>query len=99
MIDMNRRAQVVSGRVVLEDGGPIPAEATIDVSVTSDYDYKTIAEDGSFELKGTSLGDQFLSVICQPFGEYYVKSITWDGTDYMRVPFEFGNGVDYKVYR
>jgi hypothetical protein len=96
MIDMNRREQVLSGRVVLEDGGRIPAEATIDVAINSDYNYKPIAEDGGFELKGPSLGDQFLSVICQPFGAYYVKSITWDGIDYLRTPFEFGNGVDYK---
>jgi hypothetical protein len=96
MIDMNRRAQVVSGRVVLEDGGSIPAEATIDVGLSSNDHYKTSASDGGFELKGPSLGDQFLSVICQPFGAYYVKSITWDGIDYLRTPFEFGNGVDYK---
>ena len=96
IIDMNRRAQVVSGTVVLEDRGPIPEQATIDVAISPDYHYKTIAPDGRFELKGPELGDQFLSVFSQPYGAYYLKSITWEGTDYMREQFEFGNGVDYK---
>jgi hypothetical protein len=96
VIEMKGRAQVISGKVVLEDGSPIPSEATIDVAIGSDWNYKTIAADGSFELKGPSLGQQFLSVITQPFGKYYIKSITCDGTDYMREAFEFGNGIDYK---
>jgi hypothetical protein len=96
MIDMNHRAQVVSGKIVLENGGPIPSEVTIDVDINSDYNSNSIRLDGSFERKGPLLGERFLSVIIQPYGRYYVKSITWDGTDYLREPFEFGNGVDYK---
>ncbi|HSP62589.1 MAG TPA: carboxypeptidase-like regulatory domain-containing protein [Pyrinomonadaceae bacterium] len=96
IIDMNQRAQIISGRVVLEDGSPIPSEATIDVDIGSDWNSKPIAIDGSFELKGPSLGQQFLSVISQPFGKYYIKSITCSGTDYMQEAFEFGNGMDYR---
>jgi hypothetical protein len=96
MIDMNHRAQVVSGRIVLENGGTIPPEVTIDVDIDSDYNSNSIAADGTFERKGPLLGERFLSIIIQPYGMYYVKSMTCDGTDYLREPFEFGNGVDYK---
>jgi len=96
IIDIKGRAQIISGKVVLEDGSPLPSEAMINVGLDGFWDSKVVAADGSFVLKGPMLGEKFLSVFIQPFGTYYVKSITWEGTDYMREPFEFGNGVDYE---
>lgn len=95
-IEMKGRAQIVSGKVMLEDGSPLPSEATVNLSLDGFWDSKVVAADGSFLLKGPMLGEKFLSVFIQPFGTYYVKSITCDGTDYLRDAFEFGNGLDYK---
>jgi hypothetical protein len=94
LVDMNRRRQIISGRVTTVDGKPFPRRVRIDIGLYEDY--TEVLADGSFELKGEEMGERYLSIAIQPYGTYYVKSITCDGVDYLREPLEFGNGVDYQ---
>lgn len=84
----------IAGTASVEGGKPLPELLQIQaLKDGEEVDYKFVRDGGVFSLDDVPAGAIRLRVSGFPVNQFYVKSLTWKGTDLSREPLRLGEGA------